>query len=110
MMVAHFHLLMIFLQIASSITSAGGDSIELLGGIKKLAPSCEATVKKQCQDDKLRRGPITKIDVQLRECSLLCYSEGGRYVSQMQLPNDMPCALGAKCQDGTCYCEACKKK
>uniref|UniRef100_A0A0K8RJ47 Putative salp15 n=1 Tax=Ixodes ricinus TaxID=34613 RepID=A0A0K8RJ47_IXORI len=109
MIVANFPLLMICLQIASSITSAGAASqeINITGGINKLAPNCETTVRKLCEDDKLSRGAITKIDVNLRECRLYCYSDGGTHVSSMYLPDTMPCALGATCKDGKCVCEAC---
>uniref|UniRef100_A0A6B0UM03 Putative salivary secreted protein n=1 Tax=Ixodes ricinus TaxID=34613 RepID=A0A6B0UM03_IXORI len=111
MIVENYHLLIICLQITSSITSTGADSkkIKITGGINKLAPNCETTVKKLCENDKLSRGAITKIDVNLRLCRLHCYSLGGTHISSMQLPNTMPCALGATCQDGTCVCEACNQ-
>uniref|UniRef100_A0A0K8RK59 Putative salp15 n=1 Tax=Ixodes ricinus TaxID=34613 RepID=A0A0K8RK59_IXORI len=111
MMVANFPLLMICLQIASSITSAGAGSqkINITGGIHRLAPNCEITVTKLCENDKSRQGSITTIDVKLRECRLHCYSNGGKHISSMHLPDTMPCALGATCQDGKCVCEACTK-
>uniref|UniRef100_A0A6B0UQM4 Putative salivary secreted protein n=1 Tax=Ixodes ricinus TaxID=34613 RepID=A0A6B0UQM4_IXORI len=109
MMVENYPLLMICLQITSSVTSTGADSknIPITGGINKLAPNCEAAVKNICEKDKLKKGGITKIEVKLQECRLLCYSNGSTYVSHMDLPNGMPCALGATCQNGNCICEAC---
>ncbi|EEC06714.1 secreted salivary gland peptide, putative, partial [Ixodes scapularis] len=97
MMLANFAFLMMCLQITFSITSAGADpqGINITGGINKLAPNCETTVKKLCEEDKLKKGAITKIDVKLRECRLHCYSNGGTHVSSMHLPDTMPCALGA---------------
>uniref|UniRef100_A0A6B0UMK4 Putative salivary secreted protein n=1 Tax=Ixodes ricinus TaxID=34613 RepID=A0A6B0UMK4_IXORI len=111
MMVENFPLLMICLQIASTISSAGAGSpkINITGGINRLAPNCETTVKKLCEKDISKQGPITRIDVKLRECRLHCYSNGGTHVSRMHLPNSMPCALGATCQNGSCFCEACDK-
>nr|AAY66772.1 putative salivary protein [Ixodes scapularis] len=110
MMVANFYLLMICLQIASTLTSSGAGSqgINITGGINRLAPNCETTVKKLCDEkDKSKQGAITRIDVHLRECRLDCHSNGGTHISRMNLPNGMPCALGAACKDGTCFCEAC---
>uniref|UniRef100_A0A6B0UP37 Putative salivary secreted protein n=1 Tax=Ixodes ricinus TaxID=34613 RepID=A0A6B0UP37_IXORI len=111
MIVANISLLMICLQIASTITSAGAGSqkINITGGINRLAPNCETTVKKLCEKDKSKKGAITTIDVKLRECRLNCYSNGGKHISSMHLPNTMPCALGATCKDGKCVCEACNK-
>uniref|UniRef100_A0A6B0UN49 Putative salivary secreted protein n=1 Tax=Ixodes ricinus TaxID=34613 RepID=A0A6B0UN49_IXORI len=109
MIVANFPLLMICLQIASSITSAGAGSqeVNITGGINKLAPNCVTTVKKLCENDISRKGAIIRIDVYLRECRLDCHSKGGTHISRMHLPNGMPCALGATCKDGSCFCEAC---
>uniref|UniRef100_A0A6B0UMX9 Putative salivary secreted protein n=1 Tax=Ixodes ricinus TaxID=34613 RepID=A0A6B0UMX9_IXORI len=110
MMVENFPLLMICLQITSSITAsagAGSQEVNITGGINRLAPNCETTVKKLCEKDISKKGAITRIDVSLRECRLSCYSNGGTHVSRMHLPNSMPCALGATCKDGNCFCEAC---
>uniref|UniRef100_A0A6B0UMK2 Putative salivary secreted protein n=1 Tax=Ixodes ricinus TaxID=34613 RepID=A0A6B0UMK2_IXORI len=111
MIVANISLLMICLQIASSITFAGAGSqeVNITGGINRLAPNCETTVKKLCEKDISKKGAITGIDVNLRECHLDCHSNGGTHISRMDLPNGMPCALGATCQNGSCFCEACDK-
>uniref|UniRef100_A0A147BW75 Putative ticsk ixostatin n=1 Tax=Ixodes ricinus TaxID=34613 RepID=A0A147BW75_IXORI len=111
MMVANFSLLLICLQITSSITSAGADlqKIEITGGIKRLAPNCEAAVKTLCEQDKHKKGGITKIQVELYDCRLICYSDGGKHGSSVPLPDGMPCALGATCKGGKCFCEACDK-
>ncbi|CAN8025365.1 unnamed protein product, partial [Ixodes persulcatus] len=97
MMLANFPFLMICLQITFSITSAGAGSqkINFTGDMNRLAPNCETTVKKLCEQDKSRQGAITRIDVKLRECRLHCYSKGGAHVSSMYLTDTMPCALGA---------------
>uniref|UniRef100_V5IC94 Putative secreted protein n=1 Tax=Ixodes ricinus TaxID=34613 RepID=V5IC94_IXORI len=87
MMVANFPLLMICLQITSSITASAGaglQEVNITGGINRLAPNCETTVKELCEHDTLRRGAITKIDVNLRLCRLHCYSLGGTHISSMQ--------------------------
>uniref|UniRef100_A0A6B0UN23 Putative salivary secreted protein n=1 Tax=Ixodes ricinus TaxID=34613 RepID=A0A6B0UN23_IXORI len=113
MMVENFPLLMICLQITSSITAsagAGSQEVNITGGINRLAPNCETTVKKLCDENDIsKQGPITRIDVKLRECRLHCYSNGGTHVSSMHLPDTMPCALGATCQGGNCVCEACNQ-
>uniref|UniRef100_A0A0K8RIS3 Putative salp15 n=1 Tax=Ixodes ricinus TaxID=34613 RepID=A0A0K8RIS3_IXORI len=89
MMVANLPLLMICLQIASTISSAGAGSpkINITGGINRLAPNCETTVKKLCDENDIsKQGAITRIDVNLRECHLDCHSKGGTHISSMNLP------------------------
>uniref|UniRef100_A0A6B0UMG7 Putative salivary secreted protein n=1 Tax=Ixodes ricinus TaxID=34613 RepID=A0A6B0UMG7_IXORI len=110
MMVANFPLLMICLQITFSITSAGADSqkIEITGDIKTLPPCCEAAVQYLCEKDLLKQDKITKIHVELDDCLLTCYANEEEQVWEETLPDGMPCADGATCQDEKCFCETCE--
>uniref|UniRef100_A0A0K8R9U0 Putative salp15 n=1 Tax=Ixodes ricinus TaxID=34613 RepID=A0A0K8R9U0_IXORI len=91
-------------------------------GADNLAPNCEDKIKELCKNTTL--GPLQEVTVKPRDCKAICtYKPPGedteivnnmpvrnRKYEQVTLPQGMPCAFGAKCDNnGKCICKFCNE-
>uniref|UniRef100_A0A147BW85 Putative ticsk ixostatin n=1 Tax=Ixodes ricinus TaxID=34613 RepID=A0A147BW85_IXORI len=92
-------------------------------GAENMAPNCETKIKNICE--KTSPGQLQEITVSPRECKVTCTYRPhsgpdivikndvpvrNRIHNPVTLPEGMPCAFGAKCDNkGTCNCESCNK-
>uniref|UniRef100_A0A0K8RBA5 Putative salp15 n=1 Tax=Ixodes ricinus TaxID=34613 RepID=A0A0K8RBA5_IXORI len=89
---------------------------------QNLAPSCEKKIENLCNNQ--TAGTLEEVQVNSRICQATCIYkpdptkdtrfQGGmliweRNYDDVRLPNGMPCAFSATCQDGKCSCKFCDK-
>uniref|UniRef100_A0A0K8RCS4 Putative salp15 n=1 Tax=Ixodes ricinus TaxID=34613 RepID=A0A0K8RCS4_IXORI len=91
-------------------------------GAGNLAPNCDHKIRELCKNTTL--GPLQEVTVQPRNCRAICthrppgpdtvvvngMSIWNRKYEEVTLPQGMPCAFGAKCDNnGKCICRFCNE-
>uniref|UniRef100_A0A0K8RBL7 Putative salp15 n=1 Tax=Ixodes ricinus TaxID=34613 RepID=A0A0K8RBL7_IXORI len=91
-------------------------------GMEQMAPNCVKTITDLCERSTV--GELEEVQVAARNCEVTCtyrppgpktVEKGGLLVQnrdfkKVNLPNGMPCAFGAICDNsGKCSCPSCKE-
>uniref|UniRef100_A0A0K8R591 Putative salp15 n=1 Tax=Ixodes ricinus TaxID=34613 RepID=A0A0K8R591_IXORI len=111
-------IMVMFLLLAICKPTVAGVAIK---GADNLAPHCEQKIKDLCKNKTL--GELEEVTVTPRDCEAICtYRPLGpdtvevedmllrnRQYEKVTLPDGMPCAFLAKCDNGNCICKSCNE-